>query len=126
VRRATQTIVALGESLTNGLATQIAPTSGASIGPLPTSSSPRNVSHYPRRDLGYGPDRTRPTAYRIIERLDRDIETRTVRVLMDIWGAHTWPLEVQTGATARGRFRRALPRADDTLSGASSARAVCS
>jgi len=45
----------------------------------------------------YGPDRTSITAHRIIERLNRDIETRTIRALMDAWGNNTWPLEEQTG-----------------------------
>lgn len=41
----------------------------------------------------YGPPRTRPIAVRIIGRLDRDIETRTVRALIDAWGSNTWPIE---------------------------------
>ncbi|MGH7822080.1 MAG: helix-turn-helix domain-containing protein, partial [Candidatus Binatia bacterium] len=45
----------------------------------------------------YGPDRTRTAACRIIERLDRDIETRTVRALIDAWGSNTWPMEERTG-----------------------------
>jgi len=45
----------------------------------------------------YGPEPTRPTAARIIERLDRDLETRTVRAMMDAWGSNTWPIDDHGG-----------------------------
>lgn len=45
----------------------------------------------------YGPGRTRVTARRIIAKLDRDIETRTARALIDTWGTSTWPIEKDTG-----------------------------
>jgi hypothetical protein len=45
----------------------------------------------------YGPDFTREPARRIIGRLGRDLETRTIRALMDGWGSNTWPLEASTG-----------------------------
>ena len=45
----------------------------------------------------YGPVRTRVTAQRIIAKLDRDIETRTARALIDAWGTNTWPIERDTG-----------------------------
>lgn len=45
----------------------------------------------------YGPERTRTAAQRIVARLDRDIETRTVRALIDAWGTNTRLIEVNTG-----------------------------
>lgn len=45
----------------------------------------------------YGPERTRLIAQRLIAKLDRDIETRTVRALIDAWGTSTWPTEKETG-----------------------------
>ena len=45
----------------------------------------------------YGPERTRVIAQRIIAKLDRDIETRTARALIDAWGTNTWPIENDTG-----------------------------
>ena len=45
----------------------------------------------------YGPERTRVFAQRIIAKLDRDIETRTARALIDAWGTNTWPIERDTG-----------------------------
>lgn len=45
----------------------------------------------------YGPERTRVIAQRIIAKLGRDIETRTVRVLIDAWGTNTWSIEKETG-----------------------------
>jgi transcriptional regulator with XRE-family HTH domain len=44
----------------------------------------------------YGPERTRAVAQRIIARLDRDIETRTVRALIDAWGTNTRLIEVSS------------------------------
>ena len=44
----------------------------------------------------YGPERTRVIAQRIIAKLDRDIETRTARALIDPWGTNTWPIENDT------------------------------
>lgn len=55
----------------------------------------------------YGPERTQETAKRIVARLDRDIETQTVRNLIDAWGLNTRlikaeatrsPHEVETAA----------------------------
>jgi transcriptional regulator with XRE-family HTH domain len=45
----------------------------------------------------YGPERTRAVAQRIVGRLDRDIETRTVRALIDAWGTNTRLIEVSSG-----------------------------
>jgi len=45
----------------------------------------------------YGPERTHVVAQRIIAKLDRDIETRTARALIDAWGTNTWPIEKGTG-----------------------------
>ncbi len=41
----------------------------------------------------YGPHRSRLIAERVIARLDRDIETRAARALIDAWGTNTWPIE---------------------------------
>lgn len=41
----------------------------------------------------YGPHRSRLIAESIIARLDRDIETRAARALIDAWGTNTWPIE---------------------------------
>ncbi|MDM0075394.1 helix-turn-helix domain-containing protein [Variovorax sp. J2P1-59] len=45
----------------------------------------------------YGPDRTQEVAKRIVGRLDRDIETRTVRALMDAWGTNTRLIKAGAG-----------------------------
>lgn len=45
----------------------------------------------------YGPERTRAIAQRIVGKLDRDMETRTARALIDAWGTNTWPIEKETG-----------------------------
>lgn len=45
----------------------------------------------------YGPECSRVAAQRIISKLDRDIETRTTRALIDAWGTNTWPMEGGTG-----------------------------
>lgn len=45
----------------------------------------------------YGPERTRPTARRIFEHLERDLDTRTTRALMDAWGTNTWPMAESAG-----------------------------
>ena len=45
----------------------------------------------------YGPERTSTTAQRIVATLDRDIETKTTRALIDEWGTNTWPIDQQAG-----------------------------
>ncbi|MBR8431676.1 helix-turn-helix domain-containing protein [Burkholderia cenocepacia] len=45
----------------------------------------------------YGSECTRPRAQQILNHLDRDLDTRTIRALMDAWGTNTWPMEEDTG-----------------------------
>jgi hypothetical protein len=45
----------------------------------------------------YAKDRRQAPALRILARLNRDLETRTVRAFMDAWGTNTWPLEEESG-----------------------------
>jgi len=45
----------------------------------------------------YGPERTQAPARQILKRLDRDLDTRTVRAFMDAWGTNTWPVEETIG-----------------------------
>jgi len=45
----------------------------------------------------YGKDRRQAPALRVLARLNRDLETRTVRAFMDAWGSDTWPLEEEPG-----------------------------
>jgi hypothetical protein len=66
----------------------------------------------------YGPEHTRVVARRIIAKLDRDIETRTARGLIDAWGTRTWPMEEGTGrpqheADARDGLRNTSPDGRD-------------
>lgn len=58
----------------------------------------------------YGPERTRPIAQRIVARLERDIETRTVRAMIDAWGTNTWPIEEGTGRPQHEADTNALCR----------------
>lgn len=46
----------------------------------------------------YGPSNTAVPARNIIARLERDLHTRCVRLLMDGWGHGTWPLNTDTPA----------------------------
>lgn len=45
----------------------------------------------------YGYEHTRVPAQRILARLDRDLETRTIRALRDAWGTNTWLRGETTG-----------------------------
>ncbi|MGA4275681.1 helix-turn-helix domain-containing protein [Ralstonia nicotianae] len=45
----------------------------------------------------YGPECTRSRARRILNHLDRDLDTRTTRAFMDAWGTSTWPMEEDVG-----------------------------
>lgn len=44
----------------------------------------------------YGPLETRDLARRILAHLDRDLDTRLTRGLMDGWGSNTWPIDDET------------------------------
>lgn len=44
----------------------------------------------------YGPSETRDLAQRVLGHLDRDLDTRLTRGLMDGWGANTWPIDDET------------------------------
>lgn len=57
----------------------------------------------------HGPERTRVMALRIISKLDRDIEARASRALIDAWGTNTWPMEADIG-------RRQYEAANNALS----------
>nr|CCA84802.1 putative transcriptional regulator, XRE family [Ralstonia syzygii R24] len=39
-----------------------------------------------------GTERTQASAQLILKRLDRDLDTRTVRAFLDAWGTYTWPV----------------------------------
>lgn len=45
----------------------------------------------------YGYEYTREPAQRILAHLDRDLQTQTIRALMDAWGSNTWPTDEGDG-----------------------------
>lgn len=55
----------------------------------------------------HGSTETKELATRILKLLDRDLETRVTRGLMDGWGSETWPLDEET-------FERTKYEADTT------------
>ena len=44
----------------------------------------------------YGPEETAVISQRILARLNRDLHTRTIRLLVDGWGTNTWPIDSDT------------------------------
>ncbi len=46
----------------------------------------------------FGPELTRAPARRVIDHLNADVSTRTIRAFMDAWGTNTWPIQEKSGS----------------------------
>jgi len=60
----------------------------------------------------FGPDETKPEALEVFEHLERDLRTKTIRVLIDGWGNQTWE---PTTALKTGQHEQYLERVASEL-----------